>query len=343
MRPLPKVVMIVLNHNSLQKLGENSLRFLKSIAQTRYDNLEIVVVDNASTDGSDTVIESWAKEAPHVKLVRLSRNMGYAGGNNRGVKMCGDAAEYFVFLNNDVEVEEDWLEKIIDVMEYDRSVAAAQPKILQLRQRELIDSLGGLIDRVGRAYDLGHDMPDKDSTGRALEVFYARGAAIAIRAELFKNLGGFDEDYFIYYEETDLCWRLRLQGYRIITVPAAKIYHLGGGTTGGATPNTVYLRRRNQLITLLKNYNTLNALRYGAALTLIYILFIVKRLTIDRDYHTAAAVFKSLLWVLRNLKKIFSKRAIIQKMRKVSDNTILPSMLSLQQYNAFAKHLKREY
>ncbi len=317
------------------------LEYFESIAKTRYRNLEIVIVDNASTDGSYAVIENWARHKPHVKLVRLEKNLGYAGGNNRGFELYGKDAKYVVFLNNDVEVEEDWLEKIIEVMVSDENIAAAQPKILQLRNRELIDSLGGLIDRLGRAYDLGHGMPDRGWPERPFEVFYARGAAIAIRADLFRMLGGFDEDFFIYYEETDLCWRLRLLGYKIASVPTARIYHLGGGTTGGATPNTVYLRRRNQLYTILKNYSLLNAIRYSAALTLFYTAFIITRLTIIRDPRMAVAVLKSLIWNIRNLDRIVLKRSMMQAIRRVPEDAILKHILTIQKYNSFTKYLKR--
>lgn len=343
MNSTPKVALIILNHNSLAKLGKEMLKYLESIAKTRYPNLEIIIVDNASTDGSDTVIEDWVKNHPHARLVRLERNLGYAGGNNRGFKTVGKGVKYLAFLNNDVEVEEDWLEKIIEVMESDRGIAAAQPKILQLNNKRFIDSVGGFIDRLGRAYDLGHGMPDTMRHEKPFEVFYARGAAIVVRAELFKLLDGFDEDYFIYYEETDLCWRLRLLGYKIVSIPAARIYHLGGGTTGGATPYTIYLRRRNQLITILKNYSLFNALRYGAALILLYSAFILARLTIRQDKQVAVAVLKSLIWNLQNLKKVVSKRVAIQALRRAPEKSILKQMLTIQRYNSITKYLEKEY
>jgi hypothetical protein len=343
MHQTPKVALIVLNHNSVSKLGREMLRYVESIAKTQYRNLEIIIIDNASTDGSYNIIQDWVKNYPHTRLLKLDRNLGYAGGNNTGFRTAVKDAKYVAFLNNDIEVEQDWLEKIIEVMESDRSIAAAQPKILQLKNKQLIDSLGGFVDRLGRAYDLGHGMPDMDQHEKPFEVFYARGAAIVVRAELFRMVGGFDEDYFIYYEETDLCWRLRLLGYKIVTVPTARIYHLGGGTTGGATPHTIYLRRRNQLATILKNYNLFNAMRFGATVILLYSVFAISRLTIRRDSRVAAAVLKSLIWNIKNLKRVFAKRAIIQAIRRVPEKDILKHMLTVQQYNSIAKHLVKEY
>lgn len=113
--------------------------------------------------------------------------MGYAGGNNYGFRNFGHDSKYVVFINNDVEVEPDWLTKIIDVMEKDETIAAAQPKILQIKDRKRIDSLGGIVDELGRAYDIGHGMINRIDVSQPYQVFYARGAAIVIRKKSSKN------------------------------------------------------------------------------------------------------------------------------------------------------------
>jgi len=340
---MPKVTLIVLNHNSLDKFGEDAYKYLESIIGTDYDNLEIVIVDNGSTDGSIDEIERRFKSLNNVKIVRSYTNLGYAGGNNLGFKLYGRKAKYVAFINNDVEVEKDWLKKIIEVMEEDPKIAAAQPKILQLKKRELIDSLGGLIDRLGRAYDLFHNLRDKKNMIKSFEVFYARGAAIIIRSEIFDKIGGFDPDYFIYYEETDLCWRIRLLGYRVVTVPTSKIYHLGGGTTGGPTLKTIYLRRRNQLTTLLKNYSLKNILKYVPFLLILYVGYALKRLIIGKDIAMLKTYVSAILWNLKNLKKVIIKRKIVQGSRRISDDEIIRHMMTPRKYDMISSVMIKEY
>jgi GT2 family glycosyltransferase len=340
---MPKVTLIVLNHNSLNKFGEEAYKYLESIVNTEYDNLEIVIVDNGSTDGSIDEIQKRFGNLNNVKIVRSRANLGYAGGNNLGFKLYGRGSKYVAFINNDVEVESDWLRKIIEVMENDPKIAAAQPKILQLKRRELIDSLGGLIDRLGRAYDLFHNLRDKKNITKPFEVFYARGAAIIIRSEVFDKLGGFDPDYFIYYEETDLCWRMRLLGYHVTTVPTSRIYHLGGGTTGGPTLKTIYLRRRNQLTTLLKNYSLKNILKYVPILSILYIGYALKRLIVRKDMAMFRTYISAILWNLRNLRRIIIKRKIVQSFRRVPDDEIIEYMMTTRKYDMISAVMAKEY
>ncbi len=336
-------MLVILNHNSLKTLGSRSVEFLRSILSTDYPELEVVVVDNASNDSSDVVIEEELRKAGKGKLVRLRSNLGYAGGNNYGFRLFGSGCKYVAFLNNDIVVEPDWLKRIVEVLESDESIVAAQPKILQLRDRDLIDSLGGFIDRIGRAYDAFHGLPDNARIERPLEVFYARGAALVVRSDAFREAGGFDEDYFIYYEETDLCWRLRLLGYRVVTVPAARVYHLGGGTMGKVLPRTVYLRRRNQLTTLLKNYGLARALFYSSILVTRYLGFSLLRVLSRRDFAMMRAVISALLWNFRNIGKIMRKRAEVQAKRRVPDSRVMQFMMSLRGYELAVKYLADSY
>lgn len=244
MTPPPKVSLVVLNHDAVKKLGPEAAVYLKSIASTRYPNLEIIIVDNASTDESVKMVQNLFRDDPRVRLVKLRENHGYAGGNNAGFKRCSGDVKYVAFLNNDLTVEEEWLEKIVVVMESDEDIAASQPKIMQMNNKHLIDSLGGFIDTIGRAYDLGHGLPHRIKVEKPYRIFYARGAALVVRKKVFEELSGFDEDYFIYYEETDLCWRMRLMGYDVVAVPTSVVYHLGGGTVGRPNPRNIYLYRK---------------------------------------------------------------------------------------------------
>ncbi|MCS7110122.1 MAG: glycosyltransferase family 2 protein [Candidatus Caldarchaeum sp.] len=340
MEELPKVSLIVLNHDSLKKLGHRTFDYMKSILETDYPSLEIILVDNNSHDGSERQL---AEKFNQIKLVKLGENRGYAGGNNAGAKASSKDVKYLAFLNNDVVVEKNWLREIIKAMEMDKAVGAAQPKIMQLKNPKLIDSIGGTIDRTGRAYDLGHGLPDFTEARYPYQTFYARGAAIVVRKELFERLGGFDEDYFIYYEETDFCWRLRLLGYKVITVPSSVIYHLGGGTTGPPNSAIIFLRRKNQLTTLLKNYSASNMFTYGSQLALLSLFYSLLRLIRHRDPQLSKSTFSAVLWNIMNLRTVFRKRAFVQATRRVPDRELMKFIMSRKRYELLTSYLPKTY
>jgi GT2 family glycosyltransferase len=331
MQDRPKVVMIVLNYNSLKKLGERVLYFIRSIAYTNYSNFEMIVVDNGSIDGSDKLIEDELGRIGRGRVVKVEKNLGFTRGNNLGFELGCRSAKYVAFLNNDIEVEPDWLDKIIDVLGADESIAAAQPAILQLSNRNRVDSLGGMIDRFGWTYDLFSNSSPPNNLERPFEVFWAKAAAIVVRSDVFRKVGGFDEDYFIYYDEVDLCWRIRLLGYKVVTVPTARIYHLGGGTMGGANFRSIYMSRKNHLAMLLKNYSFLNAIFYSIVLVLIYLSAIVKEPFRGRKI-VSLAVLAALVWNIRNLRKTLHKRAYIQSIRKIPDKQIQNYMFRIRGY-----------
>ena len=331
MKTHPKVVMVVLNYNSFKKLGDKVFNFIRSIALTDYPNFDIIVVDNASVDRSDKFIEEILKSFGKGKLVRAPENLGFTRGNNLGFKLGCSNAKYVAFLNNDLEVESDWLGKVIEVMEADESIGAAQPAIFQLFDRNLLDSVGGMIDRLGWTYDLGSNLPLPPDVKWPFEVFWAKAAAIVIRSDVFRKIGGFDEDFFIYYDEVDLCWRIRLLGYKVVTVPTARVYHLGGGTMGGANFQSIYMSRKNHLVTLLKNYSLANAIMYTGLLVIIYLSAIVKESIAGRKT-VAKAVLAALMWNVRNLKKTLRKRSVIQSIRKLSDKQMSRYMFRIREY-----------
>ncbi|MDW8042257.1 MAG: glycosyltransferase family 2 protein [Nitrososphaerota archaeon] len=339
MGELPKVSAIVLNHNSLKKLGREVFEYVRSIVETDYPNLQVIFVDNASVDGSERAI---AEAFGQVRLLKLEENRGYAGGNNAGARTASRDSKYLAFLNNDLIVERSWLRRVVEVMERDGTIGAAQPKIMQLKNPKLIDSMGGAIDRTGRAYDVGHGLPETRAWNRLIEVFYARGAAIVVRRDLFELAGGFDEDYFIYYEETDLCWRIRLLGYRVVTVPDAVVYHLGGGTTGKPNEEILFHRRKNQLMTLLKNYSTSNLARYGTQLILLYSIYSLLKL-LQGDVSVSRSLAKALLWNAANLRRTAEKRARVQSIRRVGDGELMRLIWTRREFDKATSYLPRTY
>ncbi|MEL7375855.1 MAG: bifunctional riboflavin kinase/FAD synthetase [Bacteroidota bacterium] len=241
---------VILNfngHDFLQK-------FLPAVVQNTAPNTRVVIADNASTDDS----VAWIKATyPELDLIEISENLGFAGGYNYALKRV--EADIFVLLNSDVEVSPGWLEPCLALFE-DNRVAAVQPKILsQARPREFeyAGASGGLIDTLGYPfcrgrvfYSLEEDSGQYD--GRQ-EIFWASGAALFIRSELFHGIGGFEEEYFAHFEEIDLCWRLKRAGYRIMAEPRSVVYHVGGGTLDYNSPKKAYLNFRNTLVTSIKN------------------------------------------------------------------------------------------
>lgn len=246
------VAVIILNWN-----GEKLLReFLPSVvANTDTSIADVIVADNGSTDGSRELLR---KEFPQVKLLEFDENLGFAGGYNRALRDTG--YRYTLLLNSDVETPAGWLTPLHNFMEAHPDAAACQPKILSYKQKEKFEyagAAGGFIDRNGYPYCRGRIFDTvEDDNGQydiPVEVFWATGAALMVRTDLYEKAGGLDERFFAHMEEIDLCWRLLLMGHTLWCVPASHVYHLGGGSLPAANPRKTYLNFRNNLLLLHKN------------------------------------------------------------------------------------------
>ena len=247
-----RVAVIILNWN-----GEKLLReFLPSVVKnTNTDLGRVVVVDNHSTDGSWICLE---QEFPDVERVLFEDNFGFAGGYNRAIEMI--EAEYVVLLNSDVEVAPGWLEPLVAVLDRDERVAAVQPKILAYRDKkkfEYAGAAGGSIDYLGFPFCRGRVMDtteqDDGQYDDEVDVFWATGASLCIRRDVYRATGGLDEAFFAHMEEIDLCWRLKNGGYTLKVVPSSVVYHLGGGSLPMNHPRKLFLNYRNNLLMLHKN------------------------------------------------------------------------------------------
>ena len=247
-----RVAVIILNWN-----GENLLReFLPSVMKnTNLDLGRVVVVDNHSTDGSWICLE---QEFPDVERVLFEENFGFAGGYNRAIEMI--EAEYVVLLNSDVEVAPGWLEPLVAVLDRDERVAAVQPKILAYRDKnkfEYAGAAGGYIDYLGFPFCRGRVMDtteqDYGQYDDEVDVFWATGASLCIRRDVYRAAGGLDEAFFEHMEEIDLCWRLKNGGYTLKVIPSSVVYHLGGGSLPMNHPRKLFLNYRNNLLMLHKN------------------------------------------------------------------------------------------
>jgi len=247
----PSVAVVILNWNGKAYLKQ----FLPGILLSEYDNLQIVVGDNASTDDSVSFLQ---ENFPTVKIIQNDQNYGFAGGYNKVLERV--EADYFVLLNSDVEVTPNWIKPVVDLMESDMRIASAQPKIkwqLTKKQFEYAGAAGGYLDiysfpfcrgRLFNVYEL-----DNGQYNDAREVFWASGAAFFIKSKCWIEAGGLDADLFAHMEEIDLCWRLKNLNYKIMYCPDAEVYHVGGGTLQTENPFKTYLNFRNNLIIMQKN------------------------------------------------------------------------------------------
>jgi len=230
-------------------------RFLPNVIKHSQEDADIYVADNSSTDDSVKVL---LEEFPSVHLVLLDRNYGFAEGYNKALESV--EADYYVLLNSDVEVSEDWLKPLLAFMENNKDAAACQPKLLSERKRnafEYAGACGGFMDRFGYPFCRGRVFntieDDKGQYDSVSEVMWTTGACMLIRAADFKAVGGFDDRFFAHCEEIDLCWRLGLSGRKLYCVPQSHVWHVGGGTLPKGNPMKTYLNFRNNLTMLYKN------------------------------------------------------------------------------------------
>lgn len=244
---------VILNWNGIEHLR----RFLGSVVEHTPAEADIVVADNGSTDGSVEWIE---RHHPRVKVVLLDRNYGFAEGYNRALRQID--SRYYILLNSDVEATPGWTQPLVEMLDSADDIAAVAPKLLSWQQRDRFEyagASGGFIDALGypfcRGRILSYTETDSGQYDSPREVFWASGAAMACRADVFHSLGGFDADFFAHMEEIDLCWRMQLAGYRIMVEPRSAVYHLGGGTLP-ASPRKLYLNHRNNLAMIYKCAST---------------------------------------------------------------------------------------
>jgi GT2 family glycosyltransferase len=299
-----------------------------SLVKTEYNNYRIYLVDNASSDGSP----GWIKNKyPQVQIIRSESNLGYAGGCNLGIRSTSE--EYIVLLNNDTEVEPGWLDKLLLELEKDISIAAAQPKILWLKDRSMFDysgGAGGMMDIYGYPYCLGRLFESKEKDegqydGSVGNIFWASGSASIYRRSALNKVGLLDEDFFMHMEEIDLAWRLQLAGYRIVSIPSSVIYHLSGGSLPAGNFRKMYLNHRNSLLMLWKNYSILSLLGIWPARVLLECMALTKAL-ISGNIEWARAIVQAMLWIHENPRMVLGKHRQIQKIRLIKDSVIMNNM-----------------
>ena len=247
---MEKLAIVILNWNGEKMLKE----YLPSVLQYSKDEATVYVADNASTDGS---LEMLREHFPEVKLIVLDKNWGFAEGYNKALRQI--EAEYYLLLNSDIEVTHHWLTPLVEYLDSHEEVAACQPKLLSLADRDMFEyagASGGFLDRYGYPFCRGRvfDMVERDNGqyDYATPILWATGAALMIRAKDYWEAGGLDGRFFAHNEEIDLCWRLRIRGRQIVCLPESYVYHVGGGTLPKGNPMKTFLNFRNNLTMLYK-------------------------------------------------------------------------------------------
>jgi len=316
----PKVSIIIPHWNGIEILSE----CLDSLTQTEYSNKEIIVVDNASTDGSS----DWVNiNYPSVKLIENDQNYGYAGGCNRGANVA--TGDYLTFLNNDTIQDPKWIDPLVDFLNLNPNVAAVQPKILNFFDQAKFDyagGAGGWLDILGYPFARGRvfleQEQDMGQYDKIRPIFWASGTALMVRKSDFESANGFDETFFAHQEEIDLCWKFRLMGKETWAVPDAIIYHKNAVTLPMFSRQKQYLNHRNSLLMVLCNYSlplTLYITPIRLALELVALVYSLFCL----DMNHFVGIIQSLFWVVTHPHVIWKRRRIIKRIRKVNDKQVL--------------------
>jgi len=242
---------VILSYNG-KKWHELFLPKIVEEAKTGYD---VIVVDNASTDDTYQYLQ---ENFPTIKTLQITINRGFSNGYYEAFNQI--KAKYYILLSADFEVTEGWYPPLYKAMEQHENLAACQPKIRYWREREYFEYAGaggGFIDKLGYLFCRGRIFNDLEKDNGQyednIEVFWASGGCLMLRADLYHKAGGLDPDLYAHMEEVDLCWRIKNMGYSIGYIGGSTVYHVGGSIISYGSPQKLYYNFRNNLILLIKN------------------------------------------------------------------------------------------
>lgn len=314
---MEKLAIVILNWNGAQMLRQ----YLPSVLRYSRDEATVYVADNASTDDSVPMLQA---HFPDVKLILLDQNWGFAEGYNKALAQV--EAEYYLLLNSDIEVTHHWLTPLIEFMDTHDDVAACQPKLLSMANRDQFEyagASGGFLDRYGYPFCRGRIFDtienDNGQYDYPSEVLWATGAALLVRARTYNNIGGLDGRFFAHCEEIDFCWRLRLSGYKVYCLPESVVYHVGGGTLPKSNPMKTYLNFRNNLTMLYKCLPEEDLKRVMRWRWWLDYLAAWEMLLLKRSLGDFKAVYRARRAFSRWRKDFRDDREQIQRSRKLKD------------------------
>ncbi len=315
----PLVSIITVNYNGYHYLD----MLLSSLRKISYSAVEIIVVDNASTDDS---VEQLRKNFPEVRLLENEENYMFARGNNEGIKIA--RGEIICLINNDVEVDPHFLEPIVKAFREESDMAVCQPKVLDLNNPDTYEyagGAGGFIDMFGYPFLRGRLFftleRDRGQYEKRREIFWASGACFCMRADILPQAGLLDEDFHMHMEEIDLCWRLHLLQKKILFIPESRIWHKGGGTLQQENPRKIYWNFRNNIFLLVKNLGTVNLVKVILARLVLDTVALFAEL-LKGNFKASGAILSAYRWLVGNISLMKSKRRQIQNIRQTDDKEI---------------------
>ena len=327
---MDKLAIVILNWNGAEMLK----KYLPSVLQYSKDEAVVYVADNASTDNSIALLK---EEFPEVKLILLEKNWGFAEGYNKALEQVD--AEYYLLLNSDIEVTPGWLTPMLSFMDSHEEVAACQPKLLSIFQRDSFEyagACGGYLDRYGYPFCRGRvfDVVEQDhgQYDEPAKVHWATGAALLVRARIYKEVGGLDGRFFAHQEEIEMCWRMRIMGYQIYCLPESKVYHVGGGTLPKSNPMKTYLNFRNNLTMLYKCLPEKDLKPVMRLRWFLDYLAAFQTLILKRNIGDFKAIFRARRDFKRWRKDFETDREQIQKSRVGKDTEFAPFLLLWKYY-----------
>lgn len=313
---LPKVTILIPNYNGKKWLE----RLLPTIKKVTYLNIEILVVNNGSIDDSARFLKKYY---PNIRVIEVKRNRGYAGANNLGVKQA--KGKYVLFLNNDTQVTPNFLELLVAKMENDKMIGAVQPQIRNMINKNKIDSVGSFFTFTGFLYHYGYfQNANEKKYNKELSIYSVKGACFLMRKKDYLDLGGIDESFVTYVEESDLCHRILLSGRKIVYNPQSVVYHYGGGDMNIMTKKEIVIFRsfRNRIVSYIKNLNIKKLLLILSVHFLLCELLVIISIFRGKFGQALASQAGVLGWI-PYLPSILKKREYIKsRIRKISDNEL---------------------
>ncbi len=319
---LPLVSVIIVNLNGKQLLKD----CLASLESNAYKNIEVIIVDNGSTDGSVEFIKNFKFKFGNVKIIKNRQNMGFAHANNQAVKEA--KGRLILLFNNDTVVTPSFLKSLVKSINQDNSIGVVQPKIIFYDTNRL-QSGGAFLTPPGFLYYFGYGQnPKEKKYNQSMPIFSANGACILIRREVIDKITLFDKDFFAYYEETDFCHRGWLAGYQVIYEPKAVIYHKGGQTSQKMAEDFIFFHSfKNRLASSIKNFSAATLARIIPSLIIIYLSLLIIYL-IKWQFRLALAVMRAIIWNVTNIRTTLKKRQNIQANIRVLDDKVYLSLVS---------------
>lgn len=328
------ISVVIVNWNKKKYLSD----CLKSLYLNK-EKFEVIVVDNGSSDGS---VQFVKRNYPKIKLIENDKNLGFAQANNQGFNIA--KGNLILFLNNDTLVTKGFLKPLVTALQKNK-IGGVQSKILLMEDSKKLDSIGAFFTNSGFLYHYGFRKPDISELNKEIDLFSAKGACMLFRKEVLEKIlvegEVFDSRYFAYFEETDLCHRVWLTGFKIKYVPDSVIYHKVGATSSKMGDSFMqYHSFKNRIDSYIKNLDNRNLLKVLPIHFLLCIAAIFSYIT-KGELHVSLAIIKGIFWDFLNLPSSLKKRKIIQeRIRKIRDETFLPGLTKPIGIDYFIAHLK---